>query len=222
MKIFKIKFDVNNIPEVVMHDERYEFEKHSLNFTGHSLRSEWIPFNCFIRNPKNTKMDFYSFQNDAFLFNDRVKSILSDYLDKFGEFLLLNIENAPNLQLFNLTAQCDCIDKDKTTYKAWFKHKTEGSVKEMITGLKNVPSNSYSQDIERVFLDISKIDKPLFFINDHAGWCHGPFCTSGLFPEDEEFYHICIKNKLKGIKFLEIDYMKPDGMKKDYEFLPWK
>ena len=222
MKIFKIKFDVNNMPEVAIEDDRYEFEKHCHYFRGHSLGNDWIPFNCYIRSPKKTKMEFYSFYNDAFLFNDRVKSVLGDYLVKFGEFLPLNIENSPNLHLFNLTAKCDCIDTLNTIYEVRFRDQNEGNIYKMLKGLIHTGIDLSDFNIERIFLDTSKIDKPIFFINDHHDRCHGPFCTSGLFSEDEEFYHICIKNNLRGIQFFEIDYMKPDGMKKNYEFLPWK
>ncbi len=223
MRIYKIDFDVNNLPNIREDDERYISDDHTYDFMGKSLKDSWLDYNYYVTNPKRKHKDFNTLHNiGSFVLNKIAFEILKSFLPRFGEFLPFKVEGVQDLYLFNLTAQCDCIDTHKTVYEAWFEHKTEGSIIELITGLGNVPSKSYDQFLDRIFLDIKKIDRPLFLINDHSRWCHGPFCTSGLFPEDEEFYHICIKNKLQGIQFFEINYMKPDGMKKNYEFLPWK
>jgi len=218
LKIYRIYPGSNDNPYLCVDDERYVIMDRMYDFNGKSLKDIWLNYNMYIGNPKAKSKGFYSFP-DAFVFNQKVHDILGKYLEKYGEFLPITVEDVPNIHLFNLLAQCDCIDEGKTIYDAKFKDKDDYSVTRIIKGFDNIPSNSFNSTLKTVFLDTSKIDKPLFFINDSLGRCYGPFCTSGLFSEDQEFYHICTNNNLQGIEFFEIDYLNEEGMDRRREFL---
>lgn len=204
MKVYKIELDLDKIQSLACDDPRYKAGDHMHDCTGKSIKKDWEKYMFYIYNPKIKPKDFYNF--DGLVFNQKVYDVLGLYLEQYGEFLDIEVENGPELFLFNTTAICDCIDRDNSVYEMNIRN-SEGRGR-FIQGIgKDLFINNNSERIYKIQFKLFKdnINLPLFMVKDHNSNGEGPYCTDGFFPPEQEFFHIYHQHNLTGLLFDDVE-----------------
>jgi hypothetical protein len=140
-------------------------------------------------------------------------NLLEDYLLKFGQLLPIEIENIGLNFIFNITTENDCFDNENSLYNLLIYQNPENwydTKYEIMSGKIAKEKGFNSDDLGRVdggdwnsVLKKDKITSPLFYTKDRGNFM-GPFCTSGFFNEEEEFFHLYHKHNLTGLEFREV------------------
>ncbi|MBK7222161.1 MAG: hypothetical protein IPH94_12795 [Saprospiraceae bacterium] len=191
MMVYKIECELNGMRE--LRPIKFDFEKQKNWFEGNPMSG--------IFNEKEEKfiaaqlkrkyMDFFNGASTLCL-GTRAFEIIGPSMSKYGEFFKVEIMNLREPDkyafLYNLTTILNPFHPSKSIWSFDYK------------GNKDRP-------IHFVFKK-NKITTPLFSVpNGHIeyGIYWEPFCTDGLLPPEEEFYHIYQNSGLKGLRFKEIE-----------------
>jgi hypothetical protein len=191
MKVYEIKRDINHMRS--LDTKTYDYEKEIQWFKGKSMKDIFCEDKekFVVDKIKAKYMDFYA--GDAkFVLTPNSYDILGPSLSKHGEFFKCEIINAPKpnnfAYFFNILTILDPYDKKLTEWDTFE------------DGEKYRPIN--------IIFRRKKVTKDLFIIPNGLkkyGYKRDYFCTDGLLPPEEEFYHIYQNSGLKGFWFEEIE-----------------
>ena len=191
MKVYQFDLDLNNMRELA--PKKYDYEKLDQLFNGKSIKDIFDPKNerYVLQEIKTKNMDFYC-RTAKLTMSKKAFEILGTCLEKHGEIYPIVISNAPKADniayFFNILTILDPYDKTKSEWATDYK------------GIKYRPT--------KIVFKKSKITKSLFIIPNGkkgTGYFGDYFCTDGLLPPEEEFYHIYQNSGLKGLRFKEIE-----------------
>jgi hypothetical protein len=191
MKVYEIKRDINHMRS--LDTKTYDYEKEIQWFQGKSMKDIFFEDKekFVVDKIKAKYMDFYA-GDSQFVLTPKAYDILGLCLSKYGEIFKCEILNSPKpnnyAYFFNILTILDPYDKILTEWDVNYK------------GKKTRPTKI-------VFIK-KKISEALFIIpNGHKdyGYKWDYFCTDGLLPPEEEFYHIYQNSGLKGLWFEEIE-----------------
>ena len=191
MKVFRIERDLNNMRN--LDTSKFNYEKEIQWFKGKSMKNDFDPESeKFVVDKIKTKyMEFYGGTSQLVL-SPVSYEILGSNLSKYGEFFKCEILNLPKpnnyAYFFNMLTILDPYDKQQSEWDINYKGKKTRPIK--------------------IVFKKKKITEALFIIpNGHKdyGYEWDYFCTDGLLPPEEEFYHIYQNSGLKGLRFKEIE-----------------
>ncbi len=191
MKVYQIDRDLNNMRG--LYSKKVDSQKQINWFRGISMNDFFIESKekFVLEKIKAKYMDFYASEAQLVL-TSKSYTILGNCLREHGEIFKCRIENASPPEdfayFFNILTKLDPYDKEKTVWDIDSK------------GFKMRP-------IRPVFLK-NKVKKSMFIIpkgDKNYGNYWEIFCTDGLLPPEEEFYHIYQNSGLKGLRFKEIE-----------------
>ena len=191
MKVYEIDIDINHMRS--LDTKTYDYEKEIQWFQGKSMNDIFFEDKekFVVDKIKAKYMDFYGGTSQLIL-TPYSYEILGQNLNKYGEFFKCEIVNSPipnnYAYFFNMLTILDPYDKNQSEWHINYK------------GKKTRPT--------KIVFKKKKITKALFIIpNGHRDYAYkwDYFCTDGLIPPEEEFYHIYQNSGLKGLQFKEIE-----------------
>ena len=191
MKVYEIDVDINHMRR--LSSKVFNYEQQIQWFQGKSMKDIFFEDKekFVVDKIKAKYMDFYAGASQ-FVLTPNAYEILGPCLSKHGEFFKCEILNAPkpnNLAyFFNILTILDPYDIKRTELNFDYK------------GKKDRP-------ITPVFKK-KKVTEALFIIpKGHKDYRYywNYFCTDGLLPPEEEFYHIYQNSGIKGLRFKEIE-----------------
>ena len=191
MRVYEIDADVNNMRS--LSTKIFNYEKEIKWFQGLSMKSIFLEDQekFVVDKLKAKHMEFYHGDSNLILTRNSYE-ILSPCLSNHGEFFKCEIVNAPKpnnfAYFFNILTVLNPYDNKLSE---WYTFED---------GEKYYPN--------KIVFKKNKVSKDLFIIPKGAkkyGYKRDYFCTDGLLPPEEEFYHIYQNSGLKGLRFKEIE-----------------
>ncbi len=176
------------------------------------IHEKWPLVKCYSAKPKNKTGDFF-YCSSTFGLNDKSYELIGPNLAKYGQLLPIEIEDIGKRHIYNITQKVNCFDFENSIYNiVVYRNPNDAydSKSEEMSGKEAISRGIDAQKINRVYggdwnsiLITDKIDSPIFYTMDRDNFM-GPYCTSGFFPEEEEFYHLYHKHGLTGLEFVEV------------------
>jgi len=191
MKVFKIEEDINNIKS--LKQKVYNSDIINLFKAGKKLKPIFNPLNeKYITETKKYKiLDFYHSHANLTL-SEKAMTILGKCLELHGEIFPVEISNLPKgnniVYLLNILTTINPYDTKESEWD------------EFSNGKKYWP--------KKIVFKKNKVTESIFIIpsgDKEYGYYPDFFCTDGLLPPEEEFYHIYQNSGLKGLRFKEIE-----------------
>ncbi len=191
MKVYEIDVDINNMR--ALDSKIFNYEKEIKWFQGISMNDIFFPDNekFVVEKLKAKYMEFYAGAS-RFVLTPASFQILGTNLSKYGEFYKCEIVNAPPpnnyAYFFNILTILNPYDVKRTEWSFDYKGKKDRPI---------TPVFKKKKVTEALFI-IPKGHKDYSYYKNY-------FCTDGLLPPEEEFYHIYQNSGLKGLRFKEIE-----------------
>ena len=191
MKVYQFDLDINNMR--CLAPRTYDFDLMDKLFKGKSIKDIFDPKKekYYMQELKTKYMDFYHSSAHLTLAKKAYES-LGACLEMYGEIYPIKITNAPKSDdiayFFNMLTIINPYDVKKTEWSVDYKGKKDRPIKPVFQK--------------------KKITEAFFIIpygHKDFGYCPELFCTDGLLPPEEEFYHIYQNSGLKGLRFKEIE-----------------
>jgi hypothetical protein len=180
MRVFRIVPDSNLFQSFLPSDAANVMV---FDMDGSSKIQTWVPPAVYVLMPKLKKGDFYQFNPSTLITSERATEALRSHLEAAGELLPL-VHEGEQFTVLNVTQCINCLDTAKTD---WYLVPD--------TGQKIRPKRY-------VFHSGRFIESTLFKIPETAR--AEIFVLEGLHPPEEEFRAIVERQKLQGIKFVEV------------------
>ncbi len=192
MKVFWIRPDEDILPYIELIGGRkikFKYGVEQKNFPDDQK--------AFFKSPKPLKKSLWHILTSLVVSEDLLP-IYRKALLNFVQILPINIENHGKAFLINVTTSGnDWFSIEESIFVDYSDHqKKEGK---FIHQLDMRTSRLYP--VDAVFIK-DKIKAPIFNVI-HNKDILGPFCTLGLFPEEEELAALILKNNIKGISLYE-------------------
>ena len=191
MKVYQFDLDINNMRSLA--PTAYDFDLLDNLFKGTSIKKLFDPKKerYYLQELKTKYMDFYhSFAH--FTLSKKAFEALGPCLERYGEIYPIKITNASKndniAYFFNMLTIINPYDVKKTEWSFDYKGKKDRPIKPVFQK--------------------KKVTEALFIIpsgHKDYGYESDLFCTDGLLPPEEEFYHIYQNSGLKGLRFKEIE-----------------
>jgi hypothetical protein len=165
---------------------------------GESIKDLMPTTETYLSDPYPQKTTFWEICT-SFCFPESIIYVMDKCLSPFGELIYTNVEGIGEYIIFNLLSKHDSnvIDVKNSIYLTDTGEKIghEATIEEVTSSLFVQTKSSYFHD---------KICSPIFYIETSYGHKIGPFCTSGFFPEEEEFISIYLKHGFTGLELHEL------------------
>lgn len=109
MKIYKVKFKVNEFQSLLAVDEKVH-EKRLFSLNGNSKKNEWCNvIDVEIDNQNAPEPDIFCCEASNMVFTEKTMALLDDYLPENIELLCVKWENKIGY-VINILEFCDCFD----------------------------------------------------------------------------------------------------------------
>ncbi len=202
MRIFEISSNYKSRSIVAENYQEY-IDKFGFDVTypGKSLKDKWDFLEFYLDDLKRKESNFYSWDINGLSFNENTLAIFQSHFQNMGEILDFNIEGEKQKYFYlNILNTENTTLVEEVRKKAFRKNGTIVHKHAWVFDPNKVKSS--------LFLALQKAKN-----KDYIDVLRGPFCTSGLLPEDQEFYHIYHKHNMTGLEFEEmflVDESYPD------------
>lgn len=192
MKVYWLRFNGDILPYIELiggFKIKFIYGKEQINF----------PYDqkAYIKTPKPIKSSFW-YTYKTLIISENLFPIYQKSLINYAQILPLNIENNGNGFLINIIKLGnEWLSKDETLFVDNSDHESKKG--KFIHEREINKSKLYA--LNAVFLK-NQISAPVFNIL-HNNEYLGPFCTFGMFPEEEEFLALVLKHKMLGLELYE-------------------
>ncbi len=115
MKIYQVKFDVNNYQRFLPDDQSNIWKADTLRFDCTSKRGRWDPPKIDVPEPLLPAPDFWLLGPGAIIASPDAFAKIESLFVRSGEVLSLPYEGR-EFKLLNVTACVNCLDHDRTEY----------------------------------------------------------------------------------------------------------